>query len=219
MIVKQVLVARSIWLFDVFDLNPLGLSLFPFVEALGSRYRFAKVPSRIDDFDFNKEVIYEEGRFETPDGPLQADLSIYHNGLVATTRHSTEAADTFLEDLLYWAAEDHRLAYSPGVVKRRTYLSTVEVECNRRLASICDKLGAFAQGIQAVESSAGQPLRFELGGFVLRHDPIEASSPLAFTFERREGKPFSEHRYHSSAPVSTSEHIELLSKLEALMED
>src|SRR5579864_4093748 len=106
--------ARSIWLFDVNELNPTGKSIFPDILTwLGERYAFQTFPKSIGEIDTEKKgYIFKNGHFESGAGGIMVNFSFFSDGVVAETRASTEKTDSFLDDLLHAAATRYGLAYT-----------------------------------------------------------------------------------------------------------
>src|SRR5580704_17868259 len=98
--------ARSIWLFDINELNPTGKSIFPDILAwLGEEYCFQTFPRAIAEIDKEKKgYLFKTGEFQTGADTINVNLSIFGDGIVAETWASTGKGDSFLEDILRSAA-------------------------------------------------------------------------------------------------------------------
>src|ERR1700721_985266 len=122
--------ARSIWLFDINDLNPRGKDVnSELLEFLKEAYFFDKVPKSPNDIDPEKKSLkFERGRFQIKEEIyIQVNLEIYNDGFVADTRSSTRDTDKFIEDVLSLASKEFSLAYDPGMVRTKMHVSELTV--------------------------------------------------------------------------------------------
>jgi hypothetical protein len=210
-------IARSVWLFNTGDLNPRGLDLNPILAAVKQRYRFKVFPNP-DEIRSAPHVQFGEGAFALSDGGHQIEISkftIYSDGLVAETRHSTTATDKFLGDLLAYAVGDWQLAFDPRVIKRRAYVSDLVVSADRRIEEATEKVARFSKILSEQYDDGAK--EFHNLGFRLGTDPGSPGVAVTFIFERQAGVPFSEERYYTQAPFTTEKHMDLLNQLEGVM--
>lgn len=147
----SVIKARSIWLFDIGELNPRGKRLGP--ELLGwlkDSYNFSKAPSSANDVDETKALAFLGGSFQaTAAEAIDVDLKLYNDGVVADTRSSTKDGDNFIEDLLKSAAKQFKLNYTPEMIRKRLYLSELNLRCDKTLENACPRLKGFGDKISA----------------------------------------------------------------------
>ncbi len=212
----NVVKARSIWLFDINDLNPRGKSInTELIEWLKGAYGFGKVPSTIYDLDDTKALAFLNGQFQVKDELfLECDLRIYNDGVVADTRSSTKDTDALMKDLLTSAAKEFGLTYKPEIIHTRQYLSELNVRCIRPLQSLHPQLAAFATKLSSLTGSRNN---FELTGILFTSESMPTLAMGPFRFERKLGVPLSENRYYSIAPLQTEEHFDLLEELESIL--
>jgi hypothetical protein len=203
--------ARSIWLFDAYDLNPHGKELGSLIAWLRDRYKFQKVPAHINDLDESKALYYAGGQFQIKRDFISVDLRIYGDGIVADTRSSTDDTDLFLFDVLQSAAKEFALAYRPEIVRKRLYVSEITVRCAIRLEAMNPKLEKFTEKLTA---ATGAKVSSKLASIAFWRDILPNPSASVFRFERKWGAEFSENRYFSRAPLQTDKHLELLEELE-----
>jgi hypothetical protein len=137
---------------------------------------------------------------------------MYGDGLVADTRHSTEAGDSFLSDLVTFAASEFRLSADPLASVKKVYLSELEVTTNVVLDVLNEKARKFSRLL--ADTTKRDYHEF---GFKVATDPATPGVAVMFTFERKVGSPFTQNRYWSQAPLSTKHHQELLDRLEQIM--
>jgi len=218
--VLNVVTARSIWLFDIAELNPSGRSLFPDVfEWLKGLYEFEKVPSSVTDVDETKGLVFSRGRYEIKDKPMNIDvdveLKIYHDGMVANSQSSTKYTDAFLEDTLTSLSVEFGMRYGSEMIKRKLYVSELNVKSNKSLRGINPELEHFAEGIRQL-LPAKQSVEFEFGGVSFWPRQTLPPTPMvAFHIERKANTDQSEQKYFSRAPLQTDDHIVLLNEFES----
>jgi hypothetical protein len=216
---KSVMMARAIWLFDIQDLNPKGKSIFPEVfDWLKDQYHFAKFPKSIDERDQQGGWAFSEGDFQVKEEVfIGADLGIYNDGLVATTRSSTNDSEAFLANVLELICKDYSLTFDSQMIRRKMYLSEINVTAEGSLSLINPALSEFARKISSVLTLEGG-LGFQPTGIIFGSDqtitPISKQLFAGFYLERKVGAPFSENRYYSKAPLPTDQHLGLLEEFE-----
>jgi hypothetical protein len=218
----SVLTARALWFIELRDLNPRGRSfrytLFP---ALAEKYNFATYPYDEEGNEPTKEepgFKFLNGEFHDSNGvEIMVNLTIFDDGLVAETRSSTRDSEAFLEELLQWAVRDFGFVYRPEMIQRKGYVSELNVTPTYSLSGLNPKLEEFAARLTSLVSTATDPVRFEPAGLSFSVDPILASKPAGFRFERRLDVPFSTNRYYTQASVHTDVHLELLDELEQIL--
>lgn len=207
--------ARSIWLFDVNDLNPRGKSIQnELMEWLESSYHFSKVPKSPDDLDDTKGLAFSDGEFQVKEELfIRVALKIYNDGMVADTSSSTEDTDAFLKDVLESAAKEFTLTWKPDMLRRKLYLSDVFVKLDTSLGLLRPELEEFGKTITSLLGGKTQ------WGFsrIAFSAEIEGDNPLRFTLERQVARPFVENRYFSSAPFQTHVHLEMIREFEKLL--
>src|SRR5947209_12633647 len=144
----SVIRARSIWLFDLQDLNPRGKDIEShLIDWMRDHCHFSKCPSSIYDRDANQALTFTNGSFQVREEFfISVDMmSIYNDGLVADTRSSTKDTDAFLEDVLNSAVRDFSLVYKPEMIRQKLYISELNVRSDRPLGNINPKLQAFVR--------------------------------------------------------------------------
>lgn len=204
--------ARSIWLFDAYDLNPRGKNLGAnLIDWLKETYHFSRVPTSLTDLDETKALYYAGGQFRAHGEPIDVELRIYTDGIVGDTRSSTDDTDAFLSHVLQSAAKEFNLPYKPEIVRRKLYVSEMTVRCIRHLAIVNPKLTEFT-GKLTHAVGAKSPLEFASIGFW--PDVVPNPGASVFRFERKWGSEFSENRYYTRAPLQTEKHLEILQQLE-----
>jgi hypothetical protein len=214
----NILRARSIWLFDMNDLNPRGKSLFPeLIEWLKDNYSFTKVPSSSTDFDDTQALAFLGGHFQAKEEIfISVELRIYTDGLIADTRSSTTDTDAFLKDVLDSAMREFTLTHGSEITRRTLYHSELTVRCDRSLNMLNPKLVSFCEKISSL-TSVKNKAPFETFGISCWTNPETPTGLQQFRLERKLNVPFSENRYYSTAPLQTEDHIALLNEFENIL--
>src|SRR6266851_2597163 len=218
----NVMGAKSIWLFDINDLNPRGKDInAELLDWLKETYSFDKAPTSPNDIDAGtKSLKFGQGRFQVKEEIfISVDLEIYSDGFVANSRSSTQDTDAFLEDVLSSAMKEFSLWYTPDIIQKKMHVSELTVRLDGVLFNLNPKLTGFANTISALCGLPEiPPFEPSLLGFStdLAISPLK---PSLFVLERKAGVPFADKRYYSRAPVHTDQHQELLAELEHILSD
>ena len=209
-----VLKARCYALIQIEDLNPRGSVYYPEVaNALVERYEFKKFPTKIEEFDESKGIEFTDGRAQ---GIVIDRVVILNSGIYIDTLTETAASEAILHEALQWLSEDFGLVYTPEMIKRRAYISEVTFHSIGNLLTIHPMLREIGRVTSAeIEENFGQSLIYEPAGISIMYDKLQtAFGPGAFIVQRREGVPFSDNKYFSSAPLKTDVHLRLLGQFE-----
>jgi hypothetical protein len=211
----NVITARSVWLFDLAELNPKGKSVFPeLLDWLKDTYDFEKSPKSVDDVDETKALVFSRGHYQAKEEIFVyvVELKVYTDGLVANTQSSTKDTDAFLNDILTTSGQEFSLTYKSEMIRKRLYLSELNVRSQKNLGGVNPHLDDFASRI----SKAGGH-QFEFAG--LSFWPRQAIPPTAisaFTLERKVNTDRNENKYFSRAPLHTEDHFNLLQEIESV---
>jgi hypothetical protein len=208
----NVVTARAVWLFDINELNPGGKSVFSdLLDWLKESYGFEKFPSSVTDVDESKALSFSRGTFQVREEIfVDLQLKIYNDGLIADTWSSTRHSEAFLADALESVSREFNLAYRPEIVRKKNYLSEVNVRSTMNLLDVNPKLAEFSQEISRLAN-----YEFEFAGISFwPRQSIPPGTTPAFSFERKTNSDRDEHKYFSRAPIHTDEHLKLLEELE-----
>jgi hypothetical protein len=218
---QSVAIARSIWLFDINELNPSGKSIFP--EAfiwLGEKYSFQTFPKSVGEIDQEKKgYLFKAGKFQIDGETITVNFSIYSDGFVAETWASTEKGDALLEDILRSAASKYGLTYRPGMVRTKQYVSELNVCLDSSLSSFNPQIARFCETLNGLFARHHLP-QFDMTGVIFSPDTSATSyKPPGLMIERKTGVPFAENRYWSKSPFATADHLMALGEFESLLEE
>jgi len=215
----SVMLARYFGLVQLGELNLNGRLYYPeLVAALVERYGFIKYPTDFTTVDESKGVEFTGGRSgnHVIDKLVLLDIGIY----LDTSVNTTLSQELWLE-LAEWAVQALGATFNPSMVKRHVYVSQVTFNSDLPILAvnpILAKIGAVVT--QEVENNYKRCLEYEPTGVVIGFDAESTKLGTApFTVQRREGVPFSENKYFSSAPLKTDLHMELLRMWEEAMSD
>ena len=214
--------ARSVWLFDVNELNPSGKRIFPdALTWLGEKYSFQSFPKTIADTDPDKKGYqFKQGSFQTETGAsFTVNFSIYEDGVVAETWSSTEIGDQFLVDLLRSASARYSLNFKFESVLRKIYVSELTAQFDWDVSVFGNRFKVFCEKLDALMAHNHLP-KYELTGMIFSPDTSGTSyKPPGFMLERKTNVPFSLNRYWSKAPFTTRDHVAALEAYEELWAD
>lgn len=208
--------ARLTAFIDIYELSPQNkIPLRDFSRILVECYGFIKFPQTIEEYDLEKGVVFQLGKFGSVD---ITSATFFTKGVVIDTRSSTEDAENFLSDIEERAEQFFGVDHVPNRISRKTFLSELSFRSevpfdllNPQLKKLAVRLG------EVVSSYAREPQTFELSGFSFRSEPPTRLGTINLRIERLVGNPFWEKKYFSSAPLPTSEHLAFLAEYESIL--
>jgi len=194
--VIKVQLARTVWLFDIQELNSTGISLFPEVfNGFAKRYQFTTLP-KPEEIHSGAGLIFKGGKFVYDSAVVDMDFDMRSDGLVASCRHSTEAAHEFLLDATTWLGQQIGVAYTPRLMRKRIYRDELIVQMDAKLAMLSQKLQEFSELLTISSQKTIQPTGILFGE--------DAGTAAILTIDRRMSTPWEENRYFSSASLQTA---------------
>lgn len=217
MTVAHIKLARAIWLVDSRDLNPNGVDIMPMLDAVRTRYNFQVYPKTVEEaneYDA-KGIVFMNGSFAAEAGGRYTIVkaTIFNDGLVVDSARSSTFCDAFLEDVLTFLSQQFGLTYNAGMIHSRLYVSELIVRMDRSISTIFERIAPVIAKLNRFNGND-----FQAAGFGFSRDPEGTRvRPAPFSFEREVGKPFSQNRYYSGAPLRTEQHEEILRDLEGLL--
>src|SRR6266404_2637321 len=132
--IVHVRMAKSIWLVDIRDLNPRGLSIYPMVAGIAERYKFKYFPLKAEDANPNRSegMVFADGAFAIGNTLHRiTKCAMYGDGFVVETGLSTDFSDDFLRDLLIFLSTQFALAYHPEMIHTRLNVSELIVRTDK----------------------------------------------------------------------------------------
>jgi len=212
----SVSLARTIWLFSLSELNPLGIDFSPVFRGCAERYGFKKFPQHMLDLDSDKAFTFEGGVFDTSAGKkIAIKMRIYTDGIISDCWSNTKDADEFLIDLSDWIRKTHGFPI-PDIEKiRKIYLSQLVVTSDTDPLTMSPKVNAFVELLSDEAAKSGHKTVFTLGSIGFwSHDFDNPKSIGPFKFERKLGTTLEEKRFFTEVPLTTDVHLKLLSAFE-----
>jgi len=189
------------------------------INAVKERYGFVRVPELIVDLEVSDThpATFQHGKFVNDERSiLIKQLDVYTNWVIATTESSTSDADAFLSDITAWFSSSYFTVVSSPYV---TYLSQLEVVLDASFGKAATFFNqarvTFANALASYQEKL--PPDVEMSGFSLHYDTTKRPNDLAasaFTIERRVGRSYGDNVYFTQAPLTTSDHIEVLREIE-----
>lgn len=178
------------------------------------RYGFLQGPQTVEQWDLNKGIGFRHGVFEEV---LIEKFTLFPDGVVCETKVDTKIADKFIDDVLAWARETAGFAIPES--GSRGYVSRIHVQMDVALDKVITGLLEFGKEAAKTVQSYGRHGVTQDYGVAGLHFSMEAAvqnaaAPPPFLFERAVNQPFSARQYFSSAPLSTADHVQVLSTLE-----
>jgi hypothetical protein len=217
----HVATARTIWLLTLLDLNPRGQAFTQeTIDKISERYKFKAPPTiaaALEAQKKNEPIYFAAGEFMSKSGVnVVVDLKVYNDGFLADCRSSTKDSDMFLADLFAWLPSGLGLPKTEVPIRKKMYVSELHVESKQHLMMINPKLANLTR-LLATRVPPGAATSYEFTTIGFATDPKDGKPLVDFKFERLMNTPFAEHRYYSSAPVHTDDHLELLENLENML--
>jgi hypothetical protein len=201
--------ARAIWLAPTVLLNPQGRYLLPVFADFSSRYKISKVPESKDISVSPHNLHFRDGEFTDAEGrSIYVGMSVHDDGLVAETRASTAEADRFMEEALTWFAKKHGFPHFSELQFKKLYVSELVVELNLSSNLFSDEALSFLSRLKGVAGNS-----IDLSALIFAPDPTVSKNTAPFRIERLANSGFKDNRYLCTAPVPTSEHVNLLKLL------
>ena len=213
----SVLLARYFGLIQTGELNLNGDLYYPeMIKALVAQYGFIKYPTDFDTLDESKGIEFIGGRSGKR---VIEKLVILDSGIYLDTCANTATSQELWLELMEWAVQTLGATFEPGMVKRHVYVSNVTFHSEAPILAVNPFLETIASVVTGeVEKNYKKRLAYESAGISIHFD-MESTKlgTAAFTVQRRDGVPFRENKYFSSAPLKTDLHLELLQQWEKEM--
>jgi hypothetical protein len=211
--------SRATWLFPLEEFTPVGGSdAKKVLGRIAAKYGFSHTPTITTREDMTKAGLhFGVGQFEIEGRSVNiSDFFIYEDGLAAVS-HRTEWAESFLVDIVKWTQAE--FGFRETSIKS-IYSSGVVVEFETPLAGLFfgyEKISELITGRTKTIMPMVKPMQFSRFDFEIDKLTLEGQTVTPkFIIERRAGTGFERERYYSAAPMSTTDHLEVLGEIEKL---
>jgi hypothetical protein len=207
---------RTTWLFDIADLNPKGKNIIPdILDWIKENYHFQEAPEFPPKAE-NQGLSFKRGEFQTQEEFfVEVGLTLFNDGLVASSSSSTEDAEKFLADVMRTASSEFNLVFDVSMIRKKLYLSELTIKLDYPLANLNPRLTEFSNRLSSLLPDVNP---FSTGGVSFWTDSTFAVTKTApFLIERRPNAPFSENKYYSKAGLPTEQHLTILQEFEELL--
>jgi hypothetical protein len=197
-----------------------GIIQSEIIALIAERYSFQGFPRFPPGTPPQPVLNYVGGQFTNAEQSFAiVQLAMYQGGdvVVATT---TDQAEMVLDDLIMLL--DEKLGFRLGASNMKKHLlSQLVVEFDAGLETYIDKLSNMAATINRVQQEGKPPVNlkriaFGSGDVEQPTDPLLAVANSDFLIERRQGASYETNRYFCTAPMSTTDHIRILERIEAI---
>lgn len=197
------------------EVRPLSGTYLPdLLRTIVERYAFTAVPTL--DQAATEGAKFKTGRLIQGSHLIEIkDLGVFSDGVLAVC-WNTDDAKIILDDLIMLAKNTFGFRHAITNFPIR-FVSSVVVEFNESLDHALRMFQELRHDLERlVHNAYGLSAEIVASRVTLASDPttLPPHTTVDFTIERRAGMPFSLNRYFSSAPLSTTSHLELLASLE-----
>lgn len=207
------MLARTLAFFDAYELNPRGKVFLPnLVPFIVERFKFAKYPASVADYDTGKGISFEAGFF---DGEVVDNFTLYSDGVKLDLRSTTENGVRIIGDTLAWL-RDFGIAYDESTVTRWAFVSNIVFNSQLQLTSLSPALTRMCEKANTLlKADPRNVKRYEVDTIKIDLDRTLGDIKISpIIIQKRANVPFSEGRFFSAAPLRTEPHIALLEEFE-----
>jgi hypothetical protein len=213
--------SRVTQLFPLEEFAPVAGTDSPSVlSQIAQRYGFSIIPSITTRDDLNtKGLVFGMGHFQFEGQPFViSDFGVYTDGIVAVSERS-EWSEAFLADVTSWVKNEFGFREISGDV-RTLFNSTIIVDFETSPSNLLKNFQQITQSINeraVLLTAEKRQMDFARLDFEVDKRTVPGHIALPkFVIERRAGVDFAQERYFCSAPMRTSDHLEVLQEIERL---
>lgn len=191
-------------------------SPIPLINWLQETYGFVQVPRAIAELNLQAGVNFLQGYYQ---GQIIEKFSVYNNGLLCESKLHTDVGDSFLDEIFSSVPTKFGIEIKEA---GRAYLSQMEVQMPNDIGEIFKKFSSAGKLIVDTIERYGVHVsaeEYRCIGLKMHYDQTGKDRPHSpeFVFERRAATPYSENVYFSSAPLRTSDHMQMLEVFEKIL--
>ena len=191
------------------------------VSALVKEYGFIGLPTtqELATSDPTKGIAFRRGKLDIGEKLIPIDyMQIFPAGLSVATHSHTSESDVVLDHIMNWAQSTFRLAFEP-IKPGIGHSSALELRLDKPLPELLPLVRDVGNAItKGLDKWWGFDPNYELITLNMWFDRTKYPqfAPTLFRLERRENVGFEQEVYFSEAPMSTDNHIAVLTRLERL---
>jgi hypothetical protein len=226
--VNSTLIGNLVLLVNTDEILPQGgVHLPDVIPLVADRYKFEFSPTFAESIEKVREkgFRFEAGKIQRGDGSTGSieEFTLYNDGIVIKAS-TTEDAEAFLEDVLFWGKETLQFRVDYAMQQTRFLLSQVVVQFDDSIDRMIHRFEAISNLLSDTLSKTYQlrlPVQFAsvMFDFDRLSAPSQYSNVGAFKIERRIGHSFEENIFLSTAAIRTPDHIHLLEQFEILLKN
>lgn len=181
------------------------------VGALEKEFKFLEVPDVSSDIS---NLVFKHGKFKDF---AVAQMSMHSDGLILRAQAPSSKLDELFNHLRKWAKKNFNVELVQTALSSPVYESHIVVQSDAPIAAFFKKFAKLGASLDTKILAASRiHAKSSLSGFTIdTNSPSEPIRPIPFKFERRIGTSPELGFYFSSAPIPTSDHLDLLQELEA----
>jgi hypothetical protein len=180
-------------------------------QGVLQRYSFAKFPN-LDQLQ-NETHTFGIGKFQ---GFQIDELKVYGDGIIVSAKCNTELLLEFTSDLFGWIKDEFGLEQIKVLEPEMHFESGLVVRANKDITSV---LSPPKRVSTVIEKALARQANYQPTAISYEADSEGLKTrrrPVRFALERRAGVPFSTNVFYSIAPLTSVDHLSLLTDLEGL---
>jgi hypothetical protein len=188
-----------------------GAYLPEVAQGVLQRYSFVKYPN-IDQLQTEAQT-FAVGKFQ---GSQIDELKVYSDGVIVSAKCNTELLHQFVTDLFEWIRAEFGLEQITILNPEMYFESALVVKASKDITPV---LSPRKQVSTLIEQALAGQADYRLTGIAYETDSEGLKTrrrPSRFGIERRVGVPFFTNVFYSTAPLTTADHLSLLTALEGL---
>jgi len=184
------------------------------VRRLVEDFQFSRYPNDFSNPHQNSQT-FEHGVLDE----VAFDLTIYNDGVMITSRSSTDSVIKIYENMMNWAKMEFSFSLHQTHSVSIMYESALTFKSEKNVLAPLDAYENAANQIsKTLRLTSNWGVMFDNFGFALGADDSETRGlrPTMFRLERRAGLEFNSNLYFSTAPVRTQDHVKIIQEIERI---
>ena len=212
MYLRKVVNGQAIRFMDIVPSTGQTLYGINLVRAFESRYGFFESPKTIEEFRLTSGITFRHGIFDRR--TVIDKAMIYNNGILAEGAITTQECLDFISDVVNWASDDVGIKIANASDRPVLYNSPLHVEAKLDINRHFQLMAPISRLITDKVIGYGAPMSpFEVAGLSIQSGVVQT----VFRIEKLAGAAMDSNLYFSTAPLSTIDHMEVLTAIEAML--